>query len=30
VPVPAAPHLVDALVPTVDDIVAAVTKLVTW
>jgi pyruvate dehydrogenase E1 component beta subunit len=28
VPVPAAPHLVDALVPSVDDIVAAVTKLV--
>jgi len=30
VPVPAAPHLVDALVPSSDDIVAAVTKLVTW
>jgi pyruvate dehydrogenase E1 component beta subunit len=28
VPVPAAPHLVEALVPGVDDIVAAVTKLV--
>lgn len=30
VPVPAAVHLADALVPTVDDIVAAITKLVAW
>ncbi|MBV9665049.1 MAG: alpha-ketoacid dehydrogenase subunit beta, partial [Actinobacteria bacterium] len=30
VPVPAAVHLADALVPTVDEIVAAITKLVAW